>query len=69
MEGQIYGVVGITYRGNFSSEVFFLTNRFSIDDYGNPDTVDHLMLSGDMGNQRLGDMLPVDNKYPPDSTL
>jgi len=69
MEGSIYGVIGITYKANYSSEVVFLTNRFSIDDYGNPDNVDNLMFFGDMGDQRLGDMLPMNYKYAPNVAL
>lgn len=62
IEESVYGVIGIMYKNYYRSDVVFLTDRFTIDDYGNPDTVDELLFSGDMGDQRLGDMLPVDYK-------
>ena len=63
---SIYGVMGISSDSNrFRSEVVFLTHRFSVDEYGNPDTIDNLLYFGDMGEQRLGDMLPVNFVYTP----
>jgi len=66
-EEEIYGVTGVQYRGKFRSEVVFLINHFFVDEYGNPDAVDRLMYFGDMGEQRLGDMLPMDFVYNPPS--
>ena len=62
-EESIYGVIRIMYDNKFTSEVVFLTNRFSFDDFGNPDSIDKLVYFGDMGDQRLGDMLPMDFIY------
>lgn len=60
-ERPLYGVVGISNNNSKSnSEIVFLTRGFSVDDFGNPDTIDHLIFFGDMGAQRVGDMLPRD---------
>ncbi|MCL2737863.1 MAG: carboxypeptidase-like regulatory domain-containing protein [Bacteroidales bacterium] len=67
MEGPVYGVINIMDERNFRSELVFLTNRFSVDEFGNPDTIDNLMFFGRMGEQRLGDMLPRDYTYSPPS--
>jgi len=56
----VYGVISILYNNSFRSDLVFLTQRFSVDEFGNPDTIDHLMFFGDMGEQRFGDMLPID---------
>ena len=62
-EGSIYGVIDILCHRRFSSEAIFLTHRFSVDEYGNPDTVDDIIFFGDIGGQRLGEMLPRDFTY------
>ena len=62
-EEPVYGVIGIAYDGKFRSEVVVLSNRFFLDEYGNPDSIDNLVYFGDMGEQRLGDMLPRDFIY------
>ena len=67
LEGTIYGVISVQSNRNYRSEVVFLTNHFFVDQFGNPDPVDHLMFFGDMGDQRLGDMLPMDFVYNPSS--
>jgi len=67
LEGTVYGVIGVQNNSKYRSEVVFLTNHFFVDEFGNPDAVDHLMFFGDMGDQRLGDMLPMDFVYNPSS--
>lgn len=68
-ERPIYGVIRILYNSRFDSEVVFLTNRFSVDAFGNPDTIDNLIFFGNMGEQRLGDMLPRDYIHTPASRI
>jgi len=63
VERPIYGVVGILCDDRYRSEVVFLTNRILVDGFGNPDTIDHLIFFGDLGEQRLGDMLPIDYSF------
>jgi len=59
-EEPVQGVVNVLFKGGFRSEVVFLTNRFSVDGFGNPDNIDHFIFFGDLADQRLGDMLPMD---------
>ena len=67
-EKPIRGVIGIVYDGKYRSEVVFLTNRFRVDEYGNPDTIDDIVFFGTMGEQRLGEMLPMDFIYTSSQT-
>ena len=68
-KGTLFGVIAVTCSNRFRSDIAFLTNRFSVDDFGNIDAVDKVVFFGDMGNQRLGDMLPMDfvgvNQFSP----
>jgi len=59
-EEPIYGVLGINCNSMYRSDVVFLINRFSVDEFGNISAVDKVVFFGDMGDQRLGDMLPMD---------
>ena len=65
LDEQVWGVIGILYNNKFNSEIVFLTDQFSVDEYGNPDAIDQIVFFGDMGDQRLGDMLPRDFSLPP----
>jgi len=62
-EGIVHGVIRVSWDNNPSSEIVFLTNRFSVDEFGNPDTIDNIIYFGEMGDQRIGDMLPQDFVY------
>jgi len=64
-EGTVYGVIGIIFDKKYQSEVIFRTNRFSVDENGNLHTLDDIVFIGDMCNQRIGDMLPLDYVYAP----
>jgi len=64
LEGNIYGVIGIRVKNKIDSEVIFLTNRFSVDLFGNI-TTNGLIYQGNMAQQRIGDMLPRDFIYTP----
>ena len=44
------------------SNLTFLTETFLVDQYGIPDTIDKLVLSGNFASRRIGDMLPLDYK-------
>jgi hypothetical protein len=61
-EGRIYGVVNVLCQNKYRSEVVLLTNRFSVDEFGNPDTND-IMYFDSMGAHRLGELLPRDYSY------
>jgi hypothetical protein len=43
-----------------SSSIFFLANKFDVDLYGNTNLGKNFALSGEMGFQRTGDILPLD---------
>lgn len=56
----VSGVINILQDKNKRSRMVFLTDSFLVDQYGNTNAVDKLWFSGNMGNQRAGDMLPLD---------
>ena len=64
-EGTIYGVIRVLFNNKFSSEVVFLTDRFLVDSYGNPNTIEEIIFFGEMGKQRLGELLPQNYIYNP----
>ena len=43
-----------------STTIYFMTNSFLIDYYGNIDQIDKISFNGQMGKNRAGDMLPID---------
>ena len=43
-----------------SSDIFFLTEELAVDAFGLIDKNDHVSVSGAMGTQRIGSMLPLD---------
>ncbi|MDR2038523.1 MAG: redoxin family protein [Bacteroidales bacterium] len=49
------------------SDIYFLTNAFSIDPYGNTNMVDKIRFTGEFGQQRIGNMLPLE--YDIDSNI
>jgi hypothetical protein len=50
----------INSQTNYYSKMYFSTDTFKVDKYGNTDLNNKLTITGDMGNQRIGDMLPFD---------
>ena len=62
LRGSIYGVLRVVQNNKFSSDIVFMTHSFSVDSFGNIDTIDKVVFFGDMGDQRLGDMLPMNYK-------
>jgi len=57
IDTDIYGIISVLYDNTIISEVIFMTDRIAIDKFGN--TIDKVRFAGDMGNQRVGDMLPI----------
>jgi len=62
--------IGRTFRGAISvmgrgsaSRIVFLTDRILVDQYGNIDKIGEIIFYGEMGDQRLGDTLPLDYNY------
>ena len=58
----VYGALRIVFNNKIDSEVVFLTHSFSIDEFGQIDSIDKILYYGDMGGQRLGDLLPLNFK-------
>ncbi|MDR3272980.1 MAG: carboxypeptidase-like regulatory domain-containing protein [Flavobacteriaceae bacterium] len=50
--------IGIKLFDKFS-QLFFLSDAFSVDLYGNTDLIKGLLIYGEMSTQRIGDMLPL----------
>lgn len=55
--------LSILYNKNRQSEMQSLVDEFTIDEYGNHSPLQQVLFSGDMGNQRVGDLLPFDYAY------
>ncbi|MGX7668394.1 carboxypeptidase-like regulatory domain-containing protein [Flavobacterium pedocola] len=49
----------LLYDKKRQSKVDFLTNEFYVDQFGNTTEVDKIQFGGDIGSQRIGDLLPV----------
>ena len=62
---EIFGEVSISYNNRFDSKAIFLTDQFSVDRFGNINVPGNVLFVGDMGQQRIGDMLPLDFLYTP----
>jgi len=52
--------LSILYNKNRQSEIQSFVDEFTIDAYGNYSPIGQVMFGGDMGNQRVGDLLPFD---------
>jgi len=68
VKGPIFGVIRANQNNKFDSNIVFLTPSFSVDEFGNINAVDKVIYFGEMGDQRLGDLLPADFKYNPTSS-
>jgi hypothetical protein len=53
-------VVSILYNQKFQSKIELKTPEFFVDAYGNYLPIVGVYFGGEMGNQRVGDMLPSD---------
>jgi len=63
--GIVYGIIDVLNNNRFSSEVIFLTDHVIIDDFGNLVDIESIFYRGNFGQQRLGEMLPLDYVYNP----
>jgi len=52
--------VSILFDNNAQSEMFINIKEFYVDRYGNFTPIKGIFFSGAMGNQRVGDALPLD---------
>ena len=59
IDTAIYGIISVMYDNMFVSELVFMSDQISVDKFGNIENVDKVSFAGDMGKQRIGDMLPL----------
>ena len=59
-EPNLTGSISVLYRKSVRSDIFFMADSFLVDRYGNIDQIDKLFFKGQMGNNRAGNMLPID---------
>ena len=57
------GLISVLYRNVVQSDIYFMTDTFRVDQYGNIDQIDKIFFTGQMGENRAGDMLPIDYEY------
>lgn len=62
LSGFVYDKIRVRYRKGTSSNSYltFLHNEFLVDYYGNVDKGASIYTTGDMGEKRIGDSLPLD---------
>ena len=59
-DSKLTGSISVLYRKNVRSDIYFMTDSFLVDRYGNIDQINKILFNGQMGNNRAGDMLPID---------
>ena len=59
-EVKLSGKLTVTHRGKSQSDLIPKTDKFYVDEFGNFVPVQSLFFNGAMGNQRIGDTLPLD---------
>ena len=57
---SIFFSINVLFKRRIQSEIYFYTNEFFADEYGNIDAIDKIIYTGHFGNLRAGDMLPLD---------
>jgi hypothetical protein len=53
------GVINVLHRRRIRSDIYFLTDSLLVDKYGNINQIDKILFSGQMGENRAGDLLPL----------
>ena len=57
---EMSGVISVINPRKNQSDIYFRTDSFLVDRYGNIKEIDKISFSGQMGELRAGDMLPID---------
>jgi len=57
---KLSGIISVLYRRRTQSDIYFSTDFFFVDSFGNIDQIDKISFGGQMGKNRAGDMLPID---------
>ncbi|MBC5864570.1 carboxypeptidase-like regulatory domain-containing protein [Flavobacterium turcicum] len=55
-----FATFNVLYKKNSQSKVTFKTSTFFIDRFGNNTDIENIYFSGDLGDQKVGTMLPID---------
>ncbi len=61
---KLTGEVSVLYRKRTRSDIYFSTDSFFVDRYGNIDQIDKIAFTGQFGANRAGDMLPINYELP-----
>jgi len=62
------GKIAVLRLKKIQSDIYFMTDSFLVDRYGNTNNIDKISFSGQMGKNRAGDMLPIDYEPTPPET-
>lgn len=57
---KLSGIFNVLQRNKIQSDIYFMTESFLVDGYGNIDQIDKISFKGKMGENRAGDLLPMD---------
>jgi len=57
---KLSGKISVLYRRKIQSDIYFMTDTFMVDLYGNIRPINKIAYNGQMGENRVGDMLPID---------
>ena len=58
-EQRPLGIISVLYGRNVRSDIIFLTDSFLVDQYGNFNQIENIIFTGQFGENRAGDMLPI----------
>jgi len=65
---KLSGKISVLYRRRIQSDIYFATDSFLVDRYGNINQISKISFSGQFGKNRAGDMLPIDYEPTPPET-
>ena len=57
---KLSGIFSVLHHRKIQSDIYLMTDSFLVDRYGNIDQIDKISFTGQMGENRAGDMLPID---------
>jgi hypothetical protein len=60
---KLSGKFSVLYDKKNQSDIYFLTDSFLVDRYGNVNPSDQIVFTGQFGENRAGDMLPLDYEF------
>ncbi len=60
-----FGIIDLLYNKKIRSAIYFYTESFMVDSYGNINNLDKVIFSGALGKNRAGDILPLNYELSP----